>query len=262
MKYFIILVLVLASFLSLKGQTENLDIVNNRGFKDVPYDNKINTVDFIVLDINLDNNLVAFKHVYNLRTTHDEMGDVHEQGCNCNYTGMSDNSEAGVVLGVYDLSTQEYLETFIIYKAAYNLSDCYDYETSISQLNLAKQYFTEHNLDISKKPQFLSFSDDKLELDGISFSYTNERTMNDDMSEMITISNLIATGEQDKSIYTVYQDDIYYMASGGVTSYISAYRQDDKIVFLSLFEHMSAMAGEPGRETYQFSPVFEILKLK
>ena len=252
----------LLSFLLLFSVSVFAQLSKDREFVDVPYSVSIETIEFTVLDINFDNNLVAFKHVFKLLTQYDEMGKVYQKPCDCNYTGMQDNPTAGVVLGVYDLSKQEYLKTFTIYNSTFKNTECFDFETSSTNLDLAKQYFKKHNLDITKKPESQNFSDEIIKIDGITFSYTNERTMNDDMSDMNTVSRFFATQKHKELIYIVNQEDLYYMASGGTTSYLSAFKQNDKVVFLSIFEHISAMAGSPNTETYQFSPVFEISKLK
>lgn len=234
-----------------------------RAFTDVPYPNDIKTIEFTVLDINFDKQLVAFKHVFNLQTVYDEDGNIYQEPCNCNYTGMQNNPLAGVVLGVYDLSNQQYLKTFIIYNPAYEKSDCYDYSSSSKNLDAAKKFFSENNLDITKKPTPLYFSDDKLTIEGITFTYDNAMNTDDEtMGEMITISKLYGFYKNKKVLFTVYQDDYYIMASGGKTYYKAAYKEGDKIVFLSRFDYFSHLAGETDKQTYQFSPIFNLQDLK
>lgn len=250
--YFIIL---LSSCLSF-GQK-----IKYREFKDVPYPNWIETVEFYLFDINLDDNLVGFKHVFNLVTTYDETGEIYEKPCDCGYQGMKENPFAGVVLGVYDLENQEYLKTFTIYNATYDEKDCFDFETSSKKLDSAKKYFKEKNMDITmfEIPFDLEMTSDLI---GINFTFTNKRTMNDDLTSMVTISQLNAEIDKKKTIYTVYQDDYYIMASGGNTEYVEAYTRGDKIFFLSIFDYFTALAGTPNCQTYQFSPVFSISELK
>lgn len=237
--------------------------VKDREFQDVPYPISISTIEFTVLDINFDKKLLAFKHVFDLRTAYYDDGETYKEACDCNYSGMNDNPKAGVVLGVYDLSTQEYLKTFTIYNAAYEKSECFDFKTSSENLEAAKKYFIEKGLDISKKPEPIEFEDNMLTASGVTFVFSNDRTMNDeDMTEMITVSKLIAMVGSSETIHTVNQTDSYIMASGGDTFYKAAYKKDGKIVLMSIFIHNSAMAGATTCESYQFSPVFDLKELK
>ncbi len=245
----IILVVLMLIALPNFGQ-----IIKNRPFKDVPYANTITTHKFIVLDINFDKQLVAFKHVFELNTTYDELGEIYEKPCNCHYTGMKDTL-AGVILGVYDLKNQQYLKTFTIYKSTYNKSECYDHKTSKQKLDAAKLFFKQNGLDITKKPKPLPFVSKKLEIDGITFTYTNQIENTD---SMLTVSKLFATNNKQTEIYRVNQHDSYIMASGGNTEYLAAYKQGNKIVLLSVFKYVSHMAGETDQETFQFTPVFNL----
>ena len=233
-------------------------VTKTRPFKDVPYPNYTSTIEFTVLDINFDKQLVAFKHVFKLHNIYNEIGEIYKLPCNCHYKDMKDTL-AGVVLGVYNLANQKYLKTFTIYQVAYDKSDCCDYRTSKQKLDSAKLFFQQNNLDITKKPKPLPFVAGQFEIDGVKFTYTNQKG---DLDSMFTISKLFATKIKQKEIYRVYQEDQYYMASGGKTKYLAAYKQENKIVFLSVFDYISNMAGGANRDTYQFSPIFNLLKIK
>ncbi len=234
-----------------------------RPYHSAPYPDNIETISFTVLDINYDSNLVAFKHVYVLRTVYDEIGELYEQPCNCHYIGMQENPLAGVILGVYDLSKQEYLKTFTIYKSVYYDSLCMSYEESKKALDSAKAFFKNHNLDISQKPQPVLFkklnrSEYELDIAGRHFHSTSERGED---SENFTYEIISKLYYYNQPIYTIIQEDDFVMASGGVVQYIAAYKKGNKIVFLNKFYHENHMAGETDRETYHFTPVFNISKL-
>lgn len=257
------IVLMLMTY-SAFSQTEK-----TRNYQSTPYPNTIITDEFTVLDINFDNNLVAFKHVFQLRTNYDENGEIYQKPYNCNYKGMNQMPFSGVVLGVYDLAKQEYLKTFTIYNASYKKSDCYSYEKSKNNLNEAKIFFKKNNLDISKKPKpedliIMNLPENSFILKGIYFKCTNEHVVSDDGADMTTVSKLYTYENEgnEKLIYTINQQDNFYMGSGGKINYISAYVKDNKFILLNKFYHTSGMAGETDRETYHFSPVFDILKLK
>ena len=237
-------------------------MVKVRSYHSAPYPDNIKTISFTVLDINYDTKLVAFKHVFELLTVYDETGNVYEQPCNCHYTGMGEHPLAGVILGVYDLSKQEYLKTFTIYKSVYYDSLCMSYEEAKKNLDSAKAFFKEHNLDISRKPepipfQKLSLSEYEVSLGGHHFRTVSERLDEGDDFTYEIISKLYAN---DKLIYTIKQEDDFIMASGGVIQYVAAYTKDNKIVFLNKFYHENHLAGETDRETYHFTPVFELSK--
>jgi hypothetical protein len=242
-------------------------VEKKRDFDSSPYPNTIEASDFIVLDINFDKNLVAFKHVFKLATVTDEMGEISQQACNCRYIGMDSIPYSGVVLGVYDLTKQEYLKIFTIYNAAYEIEDCYEYKLSLIMLDSAKQYFVDNNLDITKKHKPLElFKVDEHEncfvYNGINFKNTHDSNTDCDAPMMIIISELstFQKGNSDSSrlIYTIFQQDFYFMAGGGCIDYIAAYEEDGNFVFLNVFNHYNRVAGLSNTETYHFSPVLNI----
>ncbi len=262
MKKQILIIIFLMTIISLKSQ-----VIVNREFNSSSYHSAIMTNEFTVLDINFDKKLLAFKHVYEPRTAWDEMGEIYQQACDCKYAGMEDKKLSGLVLGVYDLSSQKYLKTFIIYNASYEMADCYPYELSVKMLDSAKQFFIEQGLDITKKPQPVALdvkgdSDKTFIYENLEFKYNNEWETDWDNNTMITSSNLwVVTGEE-KLIHKINQDDNYYMASGGTIDFISAYKEDDEFVFLNLFYHSSHKAGFTDQEVYHFTPIFKIEDFK
>ena len=268
------LILFVIAYLLLLSAHSQISV--SREFVSHDYNVGIITDDFIVLDINYDNQLVAFKHIFKLHEIYDETGELYKQPCNCRYVGFEDKPTSGVVLGVYDLKEQKYLKTFTIYKAAYEDKDCTPYELSVKMLDSAKTYFIEHNLDIAHKPTPI-----KLEVvDGstnfpmyidsiahftyknIKFSYDNYWIKDEDLWTMNTQSQLFAnSGKSDdepKKIHIINQQDYYYMASGGRIDYLAIYESNGKFVFLNCFHHYNHMAGGTDSETYHFSPVFNL----
>ncbi|HOZ29455.1 MAG TPA: hypothetical protein PLL66_00940 [Bacteroidales bacterium] len=239
----------------------------HREFNSNNYHNSILTNEFKVLDINFDKKLLAFKHIYQPRTTYDEVGEIYSKACNCNYTGMEDKPLSGIVMGVYDLSTQSYLKSFVIYNAAYSQEDCYTYELSIKMLDSAKQFFIEHDLDITKMPEPISLDvqgdeDKTFVFENTKFKYTNFREIEWENNIMNTISDLWLMSGEEKMIHQIVQDDNYYMVSGGRIDYVSAYKQGDEFVFLNLFYHTSSLAGFSDCEVYHFSPIFKLSDFK
>ena len=255
-KIFLSIIIIIFSFINYSQ-----DVVL-RDFCNPSYPFEIKTIEFIVLDINYKNNLVAFKHIYEIesRPVSDMDLDNILEPCNCHYTGMEKKPFAGVILGVYDLSTQEYLKTFTIYNATYFDSLCYDYELSKKKLDSAKLFFEDNNLNISQKPTPLLFSENesaecRLRIGKNIFISTSEKIPNDKDYVNATSSKLFANG---KLIYEIKQQDDFSMMSGGDVFYISAFLKNNKIVFLNKFHHNSSQGDI---ETYNFTPIFDLSKL-
>ncbi len=237
-----------------------------RDFFSTPYDYFVETIEFTVLDINFDNNLVAFKHVFNLQPAYDYENEKMQQACDCKYAGMQEYPHAGVVLGVYDLSKQEYLKIFTIYKATFDENECYDYQLSNKKLDSAKKFFNNHDLDISKhpKPVFIIpkdtttpvFGADKFSFvfNDINFTYTNKNTY-DDNDYAVDTSKLYAN---DNLIYTIVQQDDFSMSSFGKISYLIVYQQDNEFILLNVFHYTNKDALSASTEFYHFSPVFDL----
>jgi len=262
MKKHILLFVFWLAFINVNSQ-----VIVKRDFNSSGYHSSILTNEFTVLDINFDKKLLAFKHVYELRTSWNELGEIYQQACDCKYAGMENRPKSGIVLGVYDLESQSYLKSFIIYNAAYSKEDCSTYEMSVKMLDSAKQFFIEQGLDISIKPQpiALEIKGDKVKsfiFENMQFKYSNDWETDWDNNTMITSSNLwIVTGEEEL-IHQINQDDRYIMASGGRIDYKYAFRDEDEFVFLNLFYHTSGLAGFTDCEVYHFSPVFEFEDIK
>ncbi|MBN2893982.1 MAG: hypothetical protein JXL97_19085 [Bacteroidales bacterium] len=234
-----------------------------RDFGSCPYEIEIRTLNFIVLDINYEKNVVAFKHVFEMQTQYIYTSDEDEaerHPVNCNYAGMEEYPYAGVVLGIYDLSSGEYLKTFTTYKSCYSTEQCFDYETSAKNLDSAKQLFAKYNLNIENKPKPIDFthtSDDefKVSISGIDFFSKYENNYNEGHTKSYLYAN-------DKLLYWIEQQDFFIMASRGEIRYISAYSNGKKIVFLNKLFHENHLEGPPSYEFYHFTPVFDIETLK
>ncbi len=251
MKTLSLLIIAVFTTLLLFAQKE-------RSSGECPYDIDIKTNQFIVLDINYQNQLVAFKHIYEKQNYvyYDVGGEVVEKPVNCKYVGMEAYPYSGVILGVYDLKNQEYLKTYTIYQLCTSENLCTTYEQSSKNLEEAKAFFTENGLDISKKPNPNLFDNDSnkiftLKLGGINFKADYENNYD----EMLTISRLYAN---QKLIYQINQDDNFVMASHGEIYYTTAYSDGINIVFLNKLYHNNHMEGATSYEYYHFSPVFKI----
>lgn len=255
MKRIFTFIVIILFFLNSYSQKE-------RGFNSCPYDIEITTIDFIVLDINFEKNLVAFKHIYKKQTIiyQDDGEIVTLYPIDCNYTGMEENPTAGVILGIYDLENGEYLKTFTIYKSCFEKENCIKYETSAKNLDSAKQLFIDHDLNIFNKPKPTDFNDNQkdgynISIAGIDFFSNYKNNYN----EGHTMSYLYAN---DNLIYSIEQKDFFVMASHGEIKYTSAYTNGQKIVFLNKFFHENHIEGPRSMEFFHFTPVFDIQKLK
>jgi hypothetical protein len=240
-------------------------IVKYREYISVPYQYEIKTIVFKVLDINYKNNLVAFKHIFKLLTFYDEEGNAYQKPYNCKYAGMQKYPEAGVILGVYDLSKQEYLKTFVIYNAASQQSECSKIELSKIMLDSAKQFFKEKGLDISRKPSAIYFKDlgNQQILDYEHLYFEAESYRDDESNDMLTLSILKATDDRNgnsNAIYVINQQDHFEMASSSQIKYIAAYKKGNKIIFLNLFHHITGM-DQTEVVIYHFSPVFDLTNI-
>ncbi len=257
-KFLIILSLFTSTIFSQNKETL-------RKFISVPYQYEIETIDFKVLAINYEKQLVAFKHIFKQLTLYDEEGNAYLHPYNCKYAGMQKYPEAGVVLGVYDLSKQKYLKTFVIYNAASSQSECTDYKISKLMLDSAKQFFKKMNLDISQNPLAIPFKEsdytDKLDLG--NFIFEAESSRSNVSEEMITISVLSAynkTNYETKYFYKIKQIDYFEMASSSIINYIAAYKKGNKVVFLNRFHHINGM-DQTQMDIYHFTPVFNLDKI-
>ena len=224
-----------------------------------PYKAEIKTIEFKVLDINYDKNIVAFKHVYEALEYFfmGEEGEVLQKPIDCSYAGMESYPTAGVVLGMYDLAKGEYLKTFTVYESCYELEDCYSHELSVQKLDSAKQLFKDYGMTIEKCPNPIFFKKEtngtsSVTLDGIKFtsSFQNDR------DNMATVSTLYSNGTL---LFTESFFDNFIMASHGEVLHTAAYRDGNKIVFLSKFYHTNNMEGVESWEFFHLSPVFVIM---
>ena len=234
----------------------------HRAYGSCPYETSVKTIEFIVLDINYEEKLVAFKHIYELQTVFEQGPDteIEKKPIDCQYAGMEKYPKAGVILGVYDLGNEEYLKTFTIYKSCFDQNECYDHDWSEKNLNSAKQLFNGYGLDIGKKPKPIMFTKEsgnkfQISVNGINFnaSYKN------DYDNQLTISYLYA---ENNLLYQVEYDDNFVMASNGEVIYTAAYTNGDKIVFLNKFFHNNNLEGYSSYEYFHFTPIFKTQLIK
>ncbi len=266
MKKLLLLFALLLCVFSVFSQVKKI-----REFSSVPYEDEIETDEFTVLDINFDNNLVAFKHVFKLRTFYNSGGNkIVDEACDCKYAGMENTPLSGVVLGVYDLSKQDYVKTFTIYRAVYEKEKCTGSKLSQIMLDSAKNYFLENKLDITKKPKAINLVAEydtvhAFYFKGILFKFDNVREYDTKFyytttSELFTYKKDVSNSE--KLIYTIWQGDQYNVGSGGWVEYFYAFEKNGKFVFLNRFYHQCGDQGIPDSEMYHFSPVFKLSDFK
>ncbi len=235
-------------------------IYGQRHFKSgsVPYETGIVTIDFIVLDIDFINQLVAFKHVYKLQNdmTFNENGQIIDKPIECGYAGMQEYPEAGVILGVYDLKKGAYLKTFTIYKSCYDKKDCFSHKVSTANLDSAKAFFKKKNLNIARKPESFTFTKVSNVAAAVNVGGKKYTTsFKNDYDNSKTICYLNCNGSQ---IYSTEYDDSFAMATAGHVLYQNAYKEANRIVFLSKFYHDNNMEGVRSFEFFDFSPMFII----
>lgn len=260
MKHFIFLLFMLPFTLS-NPQNDSI-----RAFDFQAYESEITTINFIVLDINFEDGLVAFKHVYEI-LGFDDMESVGTLDglVNCNYSGMEKHPFAGVILGVYDLNSQSYDEVFHIYQSVSNEEDCLSFDESEHNLEFAKEYFLSKKLNIMNKPKAIPFIQNfknnilVLKPENITVKGNSERFFleNDDMNciakATLTVNNNV--------IYTMNQKDRPMMASRGNIMFISAYRKNNKIIFLERFHHMNNSDGQD-KEFFNFTKIYNVSEFK
>lgn len=273
MKHYLITILLFSTTIMFAQE------IKIRSLFDFPYNNEISTNDFIVLDINFEEELIAFKHIYELPYC-EHYGGSTDSALNCNYLGMNNYPLSGVVLGVYDIKNQEYKRTFTIYESVYELENCTDYEQSVIMLDSAKQYFLNNKLNIENKPMPINLHPIEIKketeiinnyellntfsfcFEGLIFEYNNIKTYN----EYITESELSVKSKTDSisnmDIFIIHQKDYYNMGSGGEFEYICAYQKDNKFVFLHKFQHISGFYGSSIREMFYFTPLFDLNDFK
>ncbi len=223
-----------------------------------PYETSIQTLQFKVLDINFEKGFIAFKHIYEMQESF-IMGDEGEmiyKPVDCKYAGMESYPRAGVVLGIYDLAKGEYTKTFTVYGSCYEIEDCDSHDQSVLKLDSAKQMFKDYGLMIDKNPKGIPFIKQSQDISSLTLDdFEIKSTFQNDYDNMQTISLLEVNG---KNIFTETFDDFFVMASRGEVLHTAAYRNGDKIVFLSKFFHTNNMEGPRSWEFFQFSPVFVI----
>lgn len=242
-------------------------IITNRKFPSGKYPCEIKTIDFKVLGLGSFTEMdeikyegtIAFKHIYELLSSYDEEGNLIGKTCDCSYAGMQNNPNAGVILGTYDLSSQDYFNTYTIYKSVFNKNDCLSKAESEKNLQNAKQDFNFMRIPINNKVSKLDFkvvnqNTSEIIIGGIKFKSVYKKVSDEKPYDMMCVSKLFANGEL---IYKINQQDEFYMMSGGKIIYISAFGQDDKVFFLNKFSYIDN-GGGANRETYNFSPIFSI----
>jgi hypothetical protein len=128
-------------------------------------------------------------------------------------------------------------------------------------------FFKEHNLDFNKKPKYenLYVVGDSIKTfiyNDVEFSYFSKRCEENVYFDMTTYSELYARKNGSihtpKLIYSIYQEDKYYMAGQGFINYQSAYAENGYFIFEIPFYHFTAAAGDADSYIYHFSPVFKL----
>lgn len=246
--HFFLIILITPSILYAQKQFE---------YGSFPYETWVKTLKFNVLDINTEKKVLAFKHIYELQAnyTYDETGEIIERPVDCQYAGMESMPYAGVVLGIFDLESGQYIKTFTVYESCYNIEECYSHELSKLKLDSVKQLFAEYGLDHTKKIKPMVFSNindetiNELELNGILL----ESTFVNDYDNMQTRGYLHADGEL---LYESHYFDNFAMASNGEVYHKAAYKKGPHVVFLIKFFHNNNMEGPSSYEFHHFTPLY------
>ena len=172
---------------------------------------------------------------------------------------------AGVILGIYNLNSQTYDEVFHIYQSVSNDEDCLSFDESEHNLEFAKEFFLKKNLNIENKPKVLPFIQNfknnilVLKPENITVKGNSKRFfLENNDTECIAKATLTLNNNV---IYTMYQEDRPIMASGGDIMFISAYRKNNKVVFLERFRHLNNTES-PNREFFNFTKIYNISEFK
>ena len=130
------------------------------------YPDEITTPEFKVLDINWNQGLVAFRHVYRIEekgypdyVNGEEVFVISDSVAECNYAGMNIYpTGSGIIIVVYDLNKDEHMRVFTICESVSKKSDCMTHEESKKVLDEAKAFFLSLDLDIYHNPEFLDLN--------------------------------------------------------------------------------------------------------
>lgn len=236
------------------------------------YDRHIRTNDFVVLDVDFDKGLVAFRHVY-------QQLDINQDGApatvDCRYAGMEKRPYSGVVLGVYDLKSGTLKKHFVIYRAATGIGECMKLRESQAALAEAKTYIEKLGLNVKAKPiadasnakgefkanigrrwvLIATASRRATERDWASDPVLSAAERDDSTTSSVTIGE-VKTGGQ--VIYRSYYGDSWSMGSEGRVDYLSLFTENGKVVILERFRHRTGHLGMTDFEVYNFTPVLSI----
>ena len=236
----------------------------------------------VVLDVNWDRGLVAFKLVYHLASENLEPGEEPPLP-DCEYAGMSALPNSGVVLAAWDLKQSTWAQIFTVYAAPRVLSDCNNADAD-GVLAEAKKWFKSQDLDLAlmPEPQLIvkkDTSDTSLSTVAVSTpggtrslfivdrSWTKEDA-NSSKAQMLGLGELghagginqhsygsIAHLQNFRNIYSGYRHFLAAMAGGGFTQTLSGWQQGNQVFFLEKHLKTSAMGGIPNEVHFSFSPL-------
>jgi hypothetical protein len=243
-----------------------------RPFNYPSYDRDIRTNDFVVLDVNFEKRLAAFRHVY-------QQLDISQDGipatADCGYAGMAKLPHSGVVLGVYDLKRGVLKKHFVIYRAVTGKGECTKREESEAALAEAKAYIKQLGLNVKAQPtayrpnakgEFVPTLGGRSALIATAsrrvteHDWANDPALtavdrNDSVVSSITIGEAKAEG---RVIYRSYYGDSWSMGSKGYVEFLSLFAERGEFVFLERFRHRTGHFDMTDFEVYHFSPVLSI----
>jgi len=234
-----------------------------------PWDSKIITSSFDVLDINWQTGLVAFKHVYEMGRwqPYDDAGSLLPMPPlpNCGYAGMQKLPHSGVVLGAWDTRNHSIARHFVIYKAPLSSEDCNN-ETAPQALADAKRWFAGKQLDITRKPQpYFWLAEDwrqvsfPTEREPAVVRFKSEFVDSDalDMDDTCGITGLsYLLGEHE--LFVGARSIHCAMAPSGQARPIKAWRRGSQVLFAEEYRWTTAAEGLLPEYVYSFTPIFDV----
>ena len=217
----------------------------------------ITKMEWKVLGINTQNNIVAFKKIY--AQENGEEGTI-----DCGYKGIP--SGEFVQLGAWSLTDQKVIQTWDVYPSVTDEANCASEDTSKKTLQAAKDYFVAQNIDISKSPSFVSPSKDgkfrvlakeNTEYVFVVEAATETNPVSDEDSEVdpsYTYKRDIKN-VQSKVVYHFEQEGTRMMASTMSVEFERAYVIGNKVVFLQKFASSSMRHSDI---QYSFTPMITL----
>jgi hypothetical protein len=151
--------------------------VQARRFDLVPwaddYPDRIKTLSFSLLDVQLKRGVVAWEHIYVLQPDRDP-GEPEEEVAACNY-GSLPRPDAGLVIGMKELNTNK-RQHWLIRESVADEANCTTDETAEREKNEAYAALSAAGLDPSRRPELILFKETPKEYDRPTYSAKKDHT--------------------------------------------------------------------------------------